>query len=275
MRKAAIALVAVGVLSIPLAADTMTREYLLGDIDGIHYGGAGSVDDVYVDPNVLAYLKAVAPSEPNDHFDVINVNNNVPFTFTFPLAPGEQVLGAELTLGLRATDPLVSTDEFAIMNSDATQQWKYWFQDLGWLPLSSDGVSVRTVDLGNVLGDSYLWLLQEGKINLYVTDDCAVDYANLSIQAVPGPSSLVCGAMALTMLGAYLRKRRGPGRSHEPDATLFVGALPAAGLHDREDSGDDRPGMRRHQRRRCLCKQGYPPICPSMTRGREGEGGVE
>jgi len=28
-----------------------TREYLLGDIDGIHYDGPGSVDDVYVNLN--------------------------------------------------------------------------------------------------------------------------------------------------------------------------------------------------------------------------------
>ncbi len=32
-----------------------TREYILGDVDDFNYDGVGSVDDVYVDPDVVAF----------------------------------------------------------------------------------------------------------------------------------------------------------------------------------------------------------------------------
>ena len=180
-----------------------TREYMLGDIDGIHYDGPGSVDDVYVDPNMIAYLQQAAPAEDNDHFDVLHSNNNVPFTFVCPLTANEEVTGGTLTLGLRATDPLVTSDELGFMNLNATQLWKHWFSDLGWLPIADTGMTVRSVDLANVEGSSYISLLQEGKLNVCITDDCAVDYANLTIEVMPEFATL-----SLLVLGGLMALRR-------------------------------------------------------------------
>jgi hypothetical protein len=182
-----------------------TREYLLGDIDGIHYDGAGSVDNVHVDPKLLGYLQQVAPAENNDDFDALNCNNNVPFTFVYSLAANEAVIGGALTLGLRATDPLVTSDELAFMDSNATQLWKHWFSNLGWLPIADTGVTVRSVDLANVEGNSYISLLQDGKLNVCITDDCAVDYAKLTIQVMPEPATL--SLLAAGGLVALRRRR--------------------------------------------------------------------
>ena len=186
------------------AAYPQTREYLLGNIDGFAYEGPGSADDVYVDPDFLAFLQAVAPGESNDDFDVLNANNNVPFTFLFPLDPGEEVVAATLSLGLRATESLVSSDELGFRSPDGTAHWKYRFSDLGWLPLPNTGTHVRTVDLWGIWSDPQLTLLQEGSLNVYVTDDCAVDYATLTLEVVPEPATL----SLLAVVGAAFLRRR-------------------------------------------------------------------
>jgi len=41
-----------------------TRVYLLGDVDNFQYGGSGSIDNVYVDADLITWLQNVAPGEP-------------------------------------------------------------------------------------------------------------------------------------------------------------------------------------------------------------------
>ncbi|MCD4825682.1 MAG: PEP-CTERM sorting domain-containing protein [Phycisphaerae bacterium] len=192
--KMAVGIVALFLVGIPVVSASEIREYLLGDVDGIVYNGAGSVDDVYADPDLMAWLQAVAPTEPNDNFDVINTNNNVPFTFTYPLAADETIIGATLTIGLRSTDFLASSDEIYLHNSNATLHWGYSYNDLGWLPIPDSGVTVRSINLANVLGDNHLPLLQDGQLDVHITDDSAVDYARLTVEVVPEPAtvSLFC-----------------------------------------------------------------------------------
>ena len=202
--------IAVGLCSVSALSAAETREHMLGDMDGIHYDGPGSVDDVYVDPVNIAYLRTVAPHEPNDDFDVLNANNNVPFTFLFDLGDDEVIAAASLTLGFRATDSLVTSDWFVLPDEDPSVQYVYRFQDLGWLPVGFTGVTVRSLDLSDVLGDDRLYLLADGDLTAYVTDDTAVDYAKLTIVVIPEPA-----ALALLTLGglALLRRRKnGPGK---------------------------------------------------------------
>jgi len=161
------------------------RQYLLGDIDGIHYDGVGSVDDVYVDPVLWDFADlGVGPAAP---FDTVAANQDVPFTFLFPLEDHEQIIGATLTVGLQATHSLVSGDWLVLHPDDGTIHWGgdhsgvYEYPDLGWLPISSIDTTIRSVDLANVLGDNRLSFLQEGQLNIHITDDTAVDYAQLTI----------------------------------------------------------------------------------------------
>jgi len=190
--------------------------YLLGDKDGIHYDGAGSVDDVYVDPVLWEYADlGVGPAI---HFDIVRDNSDVPFTFLFPLGIDESITAATLTLGLRAAPSGADGDWLVIHPDDGTIHWTYGathdavdhytvytYDELGW-SVPSTGVTMFTVDLANIDGDNRLPWLQKGYLNIHITDDTAVDYAELTITVVPEPITL-----SLLALGglAMIRRRRG------------------------------------------------------------------
>lgn len=198
----AIAFLLVSCLQVHAASYPETREYLLGDIDNFLYDGPGSVDDVYVDP-VYESLINHDGSRTIDGFDVIAVNHDIPFTFEYPLGPSETVVNASLIVGLRATTGLVTTD--AIMLDGLGVINMFWFEDLGWLPMSDTERSIKVLDLGNVLGNDFLPMLQDGQFNVRLWDDVAVDYAILSMEVIPEPATL-----SLLALGglAMLRRRR-------------------------------------------------------------------
>ena len=182
-----------------------TREYLLGDVDDFVYDGPGSVDDVYVDPDWLVIVE----NRPGDHhplrgFDILEDSRDIPFTFVYDLATSEQVIGATLTLILRATSvpQWVETDRIYLESSSQ----HYDFVDVGWLPISDTGSNIRMLDLSDVLGDDLLPQLQDGILNVCLDDATGVDYATLSIEVIPEPATfsvLALGGLAL------LRRRRG------------------------------------------------------------------
>ena len=166
------------------SAQIEMREYLLGDVDGINYNGPGSVDDVYIDPDALDHL--VGYPHPVVDFDIVGINQNVPFTFEFPLAGGEEVVSASLTMGLKAAIGHVSTDALFFYSADGTVNYgPYYYEDIGWLPVSLTGVTVRSIDLSNVLGDDLLFLLADGQLTCQVRDDAGVDFARLTFQVEP------------------------------------------------------------------------------------------
>ncbi len=191
-----------------------TREYLLGDADGFTYEGAGSEDDVYLSPGMQAWLAVPRVPRTSD-FDELHANQLVPFTLEFSLATGEQVTAATLTFALRATDGLVTTDWVVFHKDNPIEDYPYYtFSDLGWLPVPESGTSMRTLDLANVLGDDRLPLLQDGVLDMRLTDDAAIDYATLRIEVdlepgyvIPEPVTLASGLIGLGFLGSYSRKR--------------------------------------------------------------------
>ena len=165
-----------------------TREYMLGDIDGFVYNGAGSIDDVYADPDVEALDEgSIWPLIP---FDTFRDNSILPFTFTYDLLPNESVQSATLTVAMRALGSGAETDRLFLFNEDATYIVDWYFSDISWLPISGTGTTLRSVELGNINGGDYLWLLQNGICSAQINDDTAVDYAILSIEVTPEPAAL-------------------------------------------------------------------------------------
>lgn len=157
----------------PFAVDL---EYMLGDIDGLT--DEGSADDVPVDPVWRSQLQSQT-SLPLDGFDSDLENRWVPFTFEFDLAGGGVVF-ASLSLGLRrvGASSLSDNDRLYIDGLDRS----FSLGELGWLPLPEQSTGGRVLNLSD---PSLLALLQDGRLNLAITDDTAVDWAVLNIRVTP------------------------------------------------------------------------------------------
>lgn len=182
------------------------REYWLGDMDRF---AAGDGDDyVHVDPDWYASIDALT-DHPLDEFDNVRGNHWVPFTFAFSLAPGEYVVGASLSLGLRAVGGLANNDRIYLDDLSINAS----LEDFGLAPLPTAGTAGRVLDLSWMLD-----YLQDGVLNVALQDDTAVDWAALNLQVVnlgtaPGagdpiqraPSELPLDSLALQYLAEMLQ----------------------------------------------------------------------
>jgi hypothetical protein len=158
------------------------REYWLGDIDALNNtAGPAAKADVWADSAWLDEVMAASGGQVQG-MDAAATNKWVPLTFNFNLAPGEQVASATLSLGMKATNSSHSANRvyFDSLSSSKT------VSELKWGTLSTSGISAKTVDL-----TPYLASLQDGKFNLAVNNDLAIDWAALNIQVVPASLPVV------------------------------------------------------------------------------------
>jgi len=213
-RSLVLSTAVVGLVCIlPTDAYSEYRELILtlGDIDGGVYGGAGSIDHVPVDPDWLAAVNANTPStNPERPFDFSQINQNVPFTFTFDLEPTESVVSAWLTLGLQGTaDGAGGIASDAVIFGYDPPLGPYYYDDLGWRPFSQDRVRIRSVNLSDINGENVLGELQDGHFNVLVRDDSMVDYARLTLGIIPEPSIFaLLGVGAVGLLAHGWRRRK-------------------------------------------------------------------
>ena len=153
-----------------------TREYRLGDIDGFD-PSVPTGDPVGVDAAWRTAVIAATGDLPGRGFDALSGIQCVPFTFDFQLATNERVVSAELHLALRAGSPSNASNRIFI---DATTN-PVAFSDLGWIPLGTGtNTVVRTLDL-----NPHLSRLADGRLNLAVQGDVAIDWAMLDLRTAP------------------------------------------------------------------------------------------
>lgn len=151
--------------------DSYFREVWLGDIDE-HYSSGGSGNTQTCDPAWLAAVATVSPSVPTDNLqDHLTANRRRAFTLQFTPVPGESVASATLSLGLRATGA-TSADDRLFLDSTTSP---VTLSSLGWTPLSTTASNVRTMTLDPAL-------LADGKLNVAIDNDSAVDFAALHLQ---------------------------------------------------------------------------------------------
>jgi autotransporter-associated beta strand protein len=153
-----------------------SRDYWLGEIDG--FSGAFG-DLVPVDAAWRTAIQSAAAGQPLDAFDVVTNNHWVPFTFNFVLTPTEHMVGATLSLCMRATNS-ASID---VLYLDSLTN-SYTFSNLGWLPISTSplatNATTRVLDLGTQLN-----LLTNGQLNVAIQGDIGIDWAMLELQVAP------------------------------------------------------------------------------------------
>jgi hypothetical protein len=150
------------------------REYWLGDID--HLASDPGIAEAWTDSGWLAEIGAAAGGAVMG-MDQAAKNTWSALSFDFGLAPGEQVLSATLSLGLRATTSNVSSNRVYIDRLDMSAT----VSQLRWGTIPTKGTTARSIDLTACLND-----LQDGRLNVALSNDLAVDWAMLNIQVAPG-----------------------------------------------------------------------------------------
>ncbi len=165
--------------------DSQFRESWLGDVDQFtSTGGAG--ETVNCNAAWLAEVQALGPADAK--FDFLTGSRRTAFTFDFALDPGDTVVAASLSVSLRdigggSADDLIFPDDVASGQSYAS---------LGWTPVSGTGSTVRTMAVDPAL-------LADGRLNVALGADSAVDFAALHFQvrkAQPATSSIVLSPVA-------------------------------------------------------------------------------
>lgn len=155
------------------------REYWVGDFDRYEYDGADSPDDVLVDADWLAEVQAYAAANNwvVDQFDKKAADHLVPFTFRFSLGRYERVVSATLTVAMQKTGGSTRNDSLWLEVIDGASRRK--FEDLGLgaeeLPHTGSGFLIF-----EFLADD-LSFLQDGRLNLLIGEDEALDWATLNI----------------------------------------------------------------------------------------------
>ncbi|MEM6333008.1 MAG: hypothetical protein AAF823_06680 [Planctomycetota bacterium] len=164
------------------------REYVIGDFDQFEADGPGSADDVYVDPDWLAAVEDIdgwRAGFPVAGFDDPGINRLVPFSFRFELDPGDTVVSAVLTLATRRLGSHSDNDVIHLEGlTDADRILSSSRDD--WGMTFDDDLQVRSIEL---FGD--LSYLQDGLLNVLVSDDRPVDWAHLRLNVEQTASNLI------------------------------------------------------------------------------------
>jgi hypothetical protein len=187
------------------------REYRIGDMDGLRL----DFEDLLIplDSNWLSQVQAIAGDTritSNLEFDIVHQTQWVAFTFTFPSYPGEQIVDASLTLGLRFLGPPPATSGMELLYLE-TVDVAHLFSNLDW-DVATNGSSAHTIRIAP--GD-----LSDGKFNIAIGPHCAVDFAILNMQVAP---TLAYSTQTLDPIDTYVRDGSFADQNFAGDPELVV-----------------------------------------------------
>ncbi len=148
------------------------REVWLGDIDQ-HASTGGAGETVACDTSWLARVEALDALPAAASFDAPTVRQHTAFSLSFTLDPGDTVVAASLTVGLRAVGSIADAADDTLRLDGTTAPLAY--PALGWSPLSPDGSASRTIAVDPAL-------LADGRLDVALGPDSAADYAVLLLQ---------------------------------------------------------------------------------------------
>ena len=148
--------------------DSQFRESWLGDIDQFASTG-GTGNPVNCNAAWLAEVQALGPADST--FDLLTGNRSTAFTFDFALDPGDSIVSASLTVSLRDIGAASADDSVRLDSSTNVRT----YASLGWTPVSSSTPTVRTMEVDPSL-------LADGRLNVALGADSAVDFAALHFQ---------------------------------------------------------------------------------------------
>ncbi len=156
-------------------AGSVFPEVWLGDVDQ-HSSAGGTGEAAAVDPAWLAQVQAIDATPADALFDKLTGNRRTAFTFDFTLDPSDIVVAASLTVSLRAIGANSGDDDLRMDSTASVQS----FASLGWTPISTTAPTVRTIEVSPAL-------LADGRLNVAVGNDSAVDFAVLYLQVKKAP----------------------------------------------------------------------------------------
>ena len=184
----------------------MLRESRIGD--GDNYRAGQAADAVAVDAAWRAAVEG-ATGRSAIGFDVVANNQLVPFTFNFGVAPGTYIVGASLSLGLKSAGNSSAADTIFFESAGRRYTWA----ELGAAaPTTAQGAVV--IDLSKLLA-----ALQDGRLNLAVSGNTAIDWATLNFQ-----TASITSARQQTITAAedaYVNQAS-PTSNFGNDASLFT-----------------------------------------------------
>ena len=150
------------------------REYWVGDIDNF-YSADGTGNSVGVNAIWRSQFDT-ATMIPLSNFDNLIASQAIPFTLDFGLAAGETIVGATLSLGMRATSSDVSGNRIYLdsLTDNPT------FASLGWTDIATTGTTTKVLNLKDRLS-----VLQDGRLNVGLLANTAIDWVVLNLQVAP------------------------------------------------------------------------------------------
>ncbi len=185
------------------------REYWLGDIDGFSSTN-GTGDNVTVDPAWRSQFDAATTAQLSN-FDNLANPQAIPFTFNYTIDPGDQIVGATLSFGLRATATDLSTNRLFIDSVTDNPT----FASLNWTDIATSGTTTKVLNLSSRLNT-----LQDGRLNLGILQNTAIDWVVLNLQVAPSNTFSVVNLSPVA--DAYVRNGATASQNFGTDPTLLT-----------------------------------------------------